>query len=255
MRSSARTGAYDALSSPGKGGNAADAIALFSVNKDGDKGFLHTEDNIGLEQLTKTDGSVMSDAELVARFRSEWVNKHAYHTQSKTWRTDDSTWRIEVTRTKLSLPAPEWFFKVTKGVGTPPFDQLTKSGVSFGTDTDPNIWKLQASGVEPFHATVFMGAGDDEVEVEDADSGSPTHVGATALTGGNKQTFKLPVTVRMGDAEVVVHRGEAFKLVFECSRRHVDRRRKLRTFDAAKEYGKRDLVVPTVGNPEHYGSS
>lgn len=247
--------AYDALNSPGKGGVPEDEIALFTVNKDGDKEFLHTERNIGLEKLTKPDGSVMSDAELVASFRTDWVNKHSYHTQSKTWRTDDSTWRIEVKRTKLTLPAPEWFFKVTKGVGTPPFEQLVKSGVSFGTDSDPQIWRIQASGVQPFHATVLMGPADDEVEVEDADSGSPTIVGSTTLTGGNKQTFKLPVTLRMGDAEVVVRQGEAFDVVFACSRRHVDRRRKLRTFDASKTHDQRDLVVPTVGNPEHYGSS
>ncbi|MCL2779671.1 MAG: hypothetical protein FWD73_16900 [Polyangiaceae bacterium] len=43
--------------------------------------------------------------------------------------------------------------------------------------------------------------------------------------------------------------------VFNCTRYRVDRRRKLRTYDAAKKYADRTLMIPRIDNPDHYGSS
>ncbi len=207
--------------------------------------------------LTNPDGTPMNDAQIVAAFRKDWSPKHNLDTQSVSWNTKDDRWEIKIqSKTKQKGAEPTFFLRVTAGTATPMFEQLKGGFVYLGAATEEDTWTVTAPKVADDHVEIKLGPKPKEVQVTDRNSGEPTFVGKTKLEGGKGQTFKVPIKIRFGDAEVEVRSSKPpHDIKFVCTRHHVDRRRTLRTFDASKKHKDRSLVKPKVGNPDHYGTS
>jgi hypothetical protein len=251
--------AWDALSSPGKGGKKSDEIASFTANHDWVQTLPYTIQAEREADITKTNGTPMTDADIVAKLRSEWETRHKLHEKSVSWNTRADRWVIGV---KSKSPTAKkgvvvgFFMRVTKGTGTPMFQSFDGGSTSVGGKTATNVWVVTAKGVEDLHFHIDLGPKPGQAKVTDADSGTPTFVSGTKLEGGKGQMFKLPVTIVFGSAEIELRDARPpVDLVFDIQRHHVDRRRELRKFDAAKAHRDRATVVPKVGDKDHYGSS
>jgi len=251
--------AWDALKSPGKGGTRADEIATFTDNHDWvqDFPFKIVAEREG--DMTNTNGTAMTDADLVAKFRKDWEPRHDLHKKSVSWNTKADRWTITVASkaaTKQKGVQGGWFLQVKAGAGTPMFQELIGGAVSVGSKQAPDVWVVAATGVADFHFNVDLGPAANQIKVTDAGSGEPTMVGSKKLVDGASAVVTLPVTIKFGGAELAVRvAATPVDLEFSCKRHHVDRRRTLRTFDASKAHKDRSTVKPTVGNSDHYGSS
>ncbi len=256
--------AWDSLDSPGKGGDMAVEIPTFSDNHDWVQSFPMKVSAMREGATTNSDGKPLTDDELIASFRKDWSGRFELHKKSETWKTKDDRWLITVkSRQKTTLTGVERGFalRVTKGTAAPTFQELVRGSLSVGSSTGEDVWGVLADGVSDihFHVSLIVTKAPTplQVEVEDADSGADTLVGTKVLNRGAKATFNLPVTIRFGTAELTVRQAKTPEdIEFECERHHVDRRRKLMTYDPTKPYAERTLVEqPTVGNPAHFGSS
>ena len=61
--------------------------------------------------------------------------------------------------------------------------------------------------------------------------------------------------VQLGSGTVVIRFPKAIALRFGLTRHFIQRRRKLRKFDASKDYKDRDLVKPVLTDTSHYGKA
>lgn len=251
--------AWDALVSPGKGGDRAAEIATFTANHDWVQDFPF---EIAAERegdMTNPDGSAMSDADLVAKLRKDWESRHELHKKSVSWTTKEDRWTVSVkskAATKDTSVQGGWFLRVKAGTAKPMFQELIGGSASVGSATAENVWVVTAPDVADLHFHIDFGPKPNQIKVEDGDSGEPTFVGKKKLEGGASEVFTLPVTIKFGQGELEVRVAKTpVDLEFVCKRHHVDRRRELRTFDATKDHGDRSTVKPTVGNGGHYGSS
>jgi hypothetical protein len=251
--------AWDTLVSPGTGGVKADEVATFSAKHDWVQ-MLPVKIEAELEgSMTKPDGAPMSNADLSAKLRSDWKSRHKLDTKSESWNTEADRWVITVkskSPTKNQDAKNGWSLRVKKGTATPMFQHHMGGSVSVGGKEATNVWLVEADDVSERHFDVELGPNANQIKVTDSKSGEPTFVGSKPLVDGASAVFTLPVTIRFGKAELEVRIGKKpVDLVFECKRFHVDRRRTLRTFDTTKSHKDRSMVIPTVTNPEHYGTS
>ena len=249
--------AWDALDSPGKGGDRDVEIPLFADNQDWIQTFSYVAGPMSEGSVTKADGSIKTNAELVDDFRRDWSVIHKLDTSSKSWDTPEDRWEISIGKTVTNTVEPrQYVVEIEKGISDPKFVQFSEKAINVGSVAAEDIWVVEAEGVADFHFSVEFGPGPKEATVYDANSGEPTFVGKTQLVDGAEKKVELPVTIKFGKAQLKVRQGApAIDIHFECKRHHVDRRRQLRLFDANEAYADRQLVVPKVQNPDHYGSS
>jgi hypothetical protein len=255
--------AWDRLVSPGKGGNRSVEVPTFSENHDWVQEYPHTR-TTGEAEMLNSDGSSMSDADLIRKFRRDWWNEppSPNNQSSASWKTEASRWEISITSKKPNKDpdVPRRFFmRVRAGTADPMVKEFAGGGQSIGSQQAPNVWVVKAPGVEPFHfSLIFIQPVKGQplsVKIEDGNSGADTVVGRTRLNGGATREFRLPITVTFGEAQLEVRQSAMTDILFTCKRHFVDRRRLLRTYDDKKPYASRTFEQPTVGKPGHYGSS
>jgi hypothetical protein len=216
-----------------------------------------------LEADTYSDtGKPLKDDEMLAVLREHWVDPSRFHESVATDNTRPERWRLALGKKELSpKPArdPGVIFEIKAGKGPRRFTQFEQGRIGLGSSPGEGV-EVVADGIEPLHAIVeFDPTNPNQVAVHNGGTGTVSLEGSTGanqtLASGDSTEAKLPVTLTLGKAVVAVRRGRLMNVNYGGTRFFVDRRRYMRSFDAAKPYAERPLVIPSLDNPLHYGTA
>jgi hypothetical protein len=248
--------AFDALPAPH--GTWKTEEPSFSENDDWTQTFnfgltLNEEDTFS--GWAKKTPVAKTDAELGDDMKAEWT-KQGLEKRDLTWSTLPARWEIKVASKVQGKDQPEGLWvEVTAGTGTPKVIALWPGDLTVGSDPGSDLM-IVATGVAANHAMLHNEKGKLTIQ------GDPS-AKTTASAGGKTQTIStttmtpvsVPCTVTMGGATISVRNMHTTLVSYVISRFWVERRRRLRTFDATKSHADRTLVVPSLKDATHYGSS
>ncbi len=214
------------------------------------------------------DGKQLTNEELADVIRQEWKDPQKFHEQSESWHTNHDRWEITVISKSLDDypdPAPLWFEVSGSGVtAKPKFKVLGSGKVELGGEQETGRWHVQKADMAPRHTLVEISSDMKQVTVTDL-----SDINTTVKTGGTTSTLKkqyvtislwnndtpVPCTVTMAKAELLIRPEKHFLVKFDAKRIFLKWRRAMRAYDPTKDYSARDVVVPKLSNPVHYGKS
>jgi hypothetical protein len=208
-------------------------------------------------------GKPLQGEPLVDLLRERWIDPNGFDQHPVTGKTLPERWTLEL-KSKAVDPKPARdpgvLFEIKAGKGLRKFTQLESGDIGIGSAPGDGGIEITATGIQPLHAIVaFDPSNPGLIEVTNQGEGTLTQVkdqtGERTAERRDRIQAALPATLTLGSAVVAVRRGRAMHLKYRGTRFFVRRRRLLRSFDPGTPYAERPLVVPSLDDPQHYGSS
>jgi hypothetical protein len=209
-------------------------------------------------------GARKPDADLVPFLEKDWTDKKVEE-DDRFWLTKPPDWDVTIDEKKQigDVLTAYWFESTASGKATPSPKILLKtttgtvtigSGPSNdiripGADTEQVKVEISSFNTSNGFDLTITNVGDKDIQLVFANG-----KGFKASTGASGTATGL-VKVQMSGGSVVIRFPKEMSIKFGLHRHFIQRRRKFRKFDPAKEFKDRDLVKPDLANTDHYGKA
>lgn len=219
------------------------------------------------EQVLYSDldtGARKKEPDLKTELEQHWKDKNLEQ-DDRYWLTNHDGWHAErrnpgKRKMKEEKTDQMWVeVSVPKGGKASPKIMIKRSGkVSIGSGSGNDI-VITAPGVAANHAEVDIqkASSDDDafdLSITAVDRGLDMIAGKRfPIPAGGTGTATRGVTLAFGKTIVNFRLAQILWLEYDLYRYMVQRRRTFKTFDGAKPYKDRDVVQPTLTNPDHFG--